>query len=75
MAVDLTPERSLKVEDFFDSGDEYDKLLAEAIDYASTEEEENFTSRMLTLWEKYGMRAYLTKHQVKKLRQVAGWEE
>lgn len=64
-----------RIEDFFTKGDDFDSLLAEAIDAASTEQEENFTNRVLNLWEKFGMRAYITNGQVKWLRRIAGWDE
>lgn len=67
-------EERIRVEDFFDDGDDYEYILEQAEERARSVRELEFLQDLQTKWKAYGMRAFLSENQYKWLKKLGGYE-
>lgn len=63
-----------KISDFYEDGEEFDAVLGEAIELASSNWEVEFVAKVEASWDNYGVHAYLTNFQNDNLRRIAQCE-
>lgn len=61
-----------RVRDLFDDEQEFDDLLGEANDNASTDWEMEFCADLIEKFEEYGADMFLSDAQFEKLKKIAG---
>lgn len=63
-----------KISDFYEDGEEFDAVLGEAIELASSNWEVEFVAGIKKSWENYGVHAFLSSFQDQNLRRIAQCE-
>lgn len=63
---------SQTITDLFDDASEFDELLADAENNATSDWDMNFVDDLRNRYDKYGERMYLSERQLEILRRIAG---
>lgn len=63
-----------KISDLYDSGEEFEAVLDEAHELASSNWEVEFVAKVSKSWEEYGVHAYFSPFQDANLRRIAQCE-
>ena len=63
---------SQTIADLFDDASEFDELLADAENNATSDWDMNFVDDLRNRYDKYGERMYLSERQLEILERIAG---
>lgn len=63
---------SQTITDLFDDASEFDELLADAENNATSDWDMNFVDDLRNRYDKYGERMYLSERQLEILERIAG---
>jgi len=63
---------SQTITDLFDDASEFDELLADAENNATSDWDMNFVDDLRNRYDKYGKRMYLSERQLEILERIAG---